>query len=98
MDCGSKLGTRVSSVVSTSREEGDEEEKNTKLEKIETGTTKRVPLILTPSSAAAGGGRGGGGDRGGKKVWLLKFGKIAATVRCIEEDTPRRILTGPDGG
>ena len=44
-DCGSKLGTRVSSVVSTSREEGDEEEKNTKLEKLETGTTKRVPLI-----------------------------------------------------
>ena len=97
MDCGSKLGTRVSSVVSTSREEGDEEEKNTKLEKIETGTTKRVPLILTPSSAAAsGGGRGGGGDRGGKKVWLLKFGKIAATVRCIEEDNAATNTNGLD--
>ena len=96
-DCGSKLGTRVSSVVSTNREEGDEEEKNTKLEKLETGTTKRVPLILTPSSAAAsGGGRGGGGDRGGKKVWLLKFGKIAATVRCIEEDNAATNTNGLD--
>ena len=96
-DCGSKLGTRVSSVVSTSREEGDEEEKNTKLEKLETGTTKRVPLIWTPSSSAAsGGGRGGGGDRGGKKVWLLKFGKIAATVRCIEEDNAATNTNGLD--
>ena len=96
VDCGSKLGTRVSSVVSTSREEGDEEEKNTKLEKLESGTTRRVPLILTPSSSSAGGGRGGGGDRGGKKVWLLKFGKIAATVRCIEEDNAATNTNGLD--
>ena len=96
VDCGSKLGTRVSTVVSTSREEGDEEEKNTKLEKLESGTTRRVPLILTPSSSSAGGGRGGGGDRGGKKVWLLKFGKIAATVRCIEEDNAATNTNGLD--
>ena len=95
-DCGSKLGTRVSSVVSTSREEGDEEEKN-KLERLDKNSTRRVPLIWTPSSSAAsGGGRGGGEDRGGKKVWLLKFGKIAATVRCIEEDNAATNTNGLD--
>ena len=94
VDCGSKLGTRVSAVSLLDgggrEEEGEqeeEEEEKKKLERVEAGTTRRVPLSpessTTKTTTSEEKKKKGEGWR---RAWLLKFGKISATVRCIEEE------------
>ena len=97
VDCGSKLGTRVSAVSlldgggreeeGEQEEEEEEEEEKKKLERVEAGTTRRVPLSpessTTKTTTSEEKKKKGEGWR---RAWLLKFGKISATVRCIEEE------------
>jgi len=90
MDCGSKLGTRVSAVSlldGGGREEEEDDEEKMKLERVEAGKTQRVPLSpessTTKTTTSEEKKKKGEGWR---RAWLLKFGKISATVRCIEEE------------
>ena len=90
VDCGSKLGTRVSAVSlldGGGREEEDDDEEKMKLERVEAGMTRRVPLSPESSTTKITTSEEKKKKREGwRRAWLLKFGKISATVRCIEEE------------
>jgi hypothetical protein len=102
VDCGSKLGTRVSAVSlldggGREEEEEEEEEEKKKLERVEAGTTRRVPLSPESSTTKITTSEEKKKKREGwRRAWLLKFGKISATVRCIEEENETTKKNGLD--